>query len=645
AAEEFRRGVQAYYRGSFNEAIMLFERSLSYKSDDNLILDWLGKAYYRSGMEGEALSSWRVAQESGYGGILLQNRIEIVSQRRVIGSAYETDVRYTETGSFPGVNGKDLIFSGPISVLPNTDGSAWIIAYGSNELLRINVNGTIIHRTQGPVNGFDRPVDIIRLQDGNLLVSESSGDRLSLLSSDGRFIKYIGEKGRAVGQCVGPQYLSQDANGNIYVTDFGNCRVDVFDSEGNGLFYFGARQDSFSGFLGPTGIAVIGDSVYVADSVYGAVYQFDLAGNFERILVPEKSFSKPESMKVWNNYLVICDSNKIFAIDISTGSITERANLGNVPSRLTSAVPDVNGNVLVTDLHLNEVYVMAKMQELVGGLFVQIERINADNFPNVTVELRVENRHRQSVVGLREENFYLTENKRPVANQRLQGIASNNTIEDVTIVIDRSVNTRTYTQQIQSAVREIASGMNGEGTLRIVSASNIPVSEYVGTPREAERFSINVLQANYSNNVSIDLALRLAANDLINAERKRAIIFVSAGNVDQNSFSRYGLAETAAYLNNNSIALASVYVNQDAPSEELSYLVNATEGKEYYVYRKEGLQGIIAELKNIPIGLYQLSYTSSLYTNMGESFLPLEAEIYLLNRSGRDEAGYFAPLK
>ena len=28
AAEEFRRGVQAYYRGAFNEAILQFERSL-----------------------------------------------------------------------------------------------------------------------------------------------------------------------------------------------------------------------------------------------------------------------------------------------------------------------------------------------------------------------------------------------------------------------------------------------------------------------------------------------------------------------------------------------------------------------------------------------------------------------------------------
>ena len=33
ASEEFRRGVQAYYKGSFNEAIVLFEKALSFSVD------------------------------------------------------------------------------------------------------------------------------------------------------------------------------------------------------------------------------------------------------------------------------------------------------------------------------------------------------------------------------------------------------------------------------------------------------------------------------------------------------------------------------------------------------------------------------------------------------------------------------------
>lgn len=70
--EEFRRGVQAYYRGTFNEAILLFEKALTHIPDDPLILDWLGQAYYRSGIEGAALEQWEAAAASGYGGQLLK---------------------------------------------------------------------------------------------------------------------------------------------------------------------------------------------------------------------------------------------------------------------------------------------------------------------------------------------------------------------------------------------------------------------------------------------------------------------------------------------------------------------------------------------------------------------------------------------
>ena len=72
AAEEFRRGVQAYYRGTYSEAIIQFEKALSYMPNDNLILEWLGKSYYKAGLEGNALESWEYAANTGFL-IVIQN--------------------------------------------------------------------------------------------------------------------------------------------------------------------------------------------------------------------------------------------------------------------------------------------------------------------------------------------------------------------------------------------------------------------------------------------------------------------------------------------------------------------------------------------------------------------------------------------
>lgn len=645
AAQEFRRGVQSYYRGTFNDAVMQFEKALGYMPNDSLILEWLGKSYYHSGMEGTAVKSWSKAVQNGYGGLLLKNKIEIVQDRRTGAFRSDFNARYTEAGAFSGSYGEGMVFSGPVSVLPENDGTVWVLAYGSNELVKLNINGTVVSRVTGPMNGFDRPMDLIRLEDGTMLVTESAGNRLCVLDKKGKFIKYIGKKGRAVGNLVGPQYAAQDSRQNIYVSDYGNRRIAVFDRDGKGLFCFGAARDDFAGLKGPTGIAVAGENVYVADNIFGGIYEFDLAGNFQRVLVPEKTFQHPESIRVWNDYLVVCDSNRVFSVDSGSGSVFENISAGNAPARLTCAVPDVNGNVVVSDVISNEVYVMSKMQELVGGLFVQIEKVNASKFPEVFVDVRVENRYRSAVVGLGENNFYITEQKRPVNKLKYLGSSSYSQVSDITLLIDRSQRSSEFGEQINAAVREIAASMKNRGTLKIVSASKIPALEYSGKPSGALKFDVAALKNPVSDEIPLDLALRLVANDLVNAEHKRAVVIISAGKVSLNAFEKYSLSETAAFLNNNHISVASVLLTQNACDEELDYIVSNTPGKEYYIFRPEGLSGIVGDLVDIPSGLYTFSYTSVLSTNFGEKYLPVEVEAYLLNRSGRDECGYFAPLQ
>ncbi len=644
ASEEFRRGVQAYYKGAFNEAIVQFEKALAYLPDDNLILDWLGKAYYKAGLEGSALSYWNNASENGYGGLLLENKIEIVRERRVTGESSDKLMRFSEAGAFPGEFQGNLVFSGPVSVQPNFDGTMWVVAYNSNELILLNQNGKVVDRIEGPINGFDRPSDIIRLHDGKLLVSEHYGDRLALLNDKGHFEKYIGSKGRGNGGLVGPLYLAQDYLERIYVTDYGNRRIDVFNKDGEPVFFFGVSSEGFQGMKGPTGIAVEEERVFVADDQVGTIYEFDRSGNFIRELVEPGTFKKPESLKYWNGSLIVCDSNRVVSVDSESGALFEYVRTGNAPARVTSASPDVNGNVIVTDFTANEVYVMSKVQELVGGLFVQIEQIDASKFPNVTVELRVENRHRQPVVGLQEQNFYLTENMRPVSSVKMLGAASNNTEADITIIVDRSISSSQYGSELENCVKEVAASMNGKGTLRIVAAGAIPAVEYVGRPDSLGDFSLAALKTKQTSSATCDLALRLASNDLINASKKRGIILITASE-NALTFDKYNLAELSSYMNNNSISFSVIKLDQGATGEELSYVVDSTSGNEYYMYRPQGLGDVVKDIIELPQGIYQLSFTSAMSTNFGTNYLPLEAEVYLLNRSGRDETGYFAPLQ
>ena len=213
--------------------------------------------------------------------------------------------------------------------------------------------------------------------------------------------------------------------------------------------------------------------------------------------------------------------NRVVTVDTASGSVFENARAGNGNVRLTSAVPDINGNLIVTDCSANEIYVLSKMDELVGGLFVQIERVSSEKFPEIILELKVENRKRQQIAGLKENNFLITENHRPVVNMRLTGSANFNDFSDITVIIDRSLSMKNYEEQLSHAVREIVSGMNGKGHISVICAGEVPAVEWSGNASEFN-FSTKKIKTPYSNIVPLDLAFRLGTNDLINREKSTA---------------------------------------------------------------------------------------------------------------------------
>ncbi len=644
AEEEFRRGVQAYYRGAFNDALMVFERALSYVPSDSLILDWLGRAYFKAGGESAALNHWNAAVSEGYKADLLRSRIETVLEWRTLRPTDVEGNRYVETGAIQAVQGQNTLFSRPSSLIPLEDGSFWASAYASNEVLRFDVNGMITARVRGPVSGFNRPLDILRLKDGRMLVSEIGADRISALDENGFYVSSFGEKGRGEGALIGPQYIAEDDSGNIYVTDFGNARVSVFSSLFEPLFSFGEKSYEFPGFISPTGIACLEDRVFVADSVPGAIYVFDTSGNYLFCLSPEGSFPGIESIRVWNSSLICSVKNRVILLNPVTGAYSDLANLGQAPVRILSAAPDVNGNIVMADYAGNCIQVASKMGDLASGLFVWIDRVNADSFPNVTIDVRVEDRNRNPVTGLKELNFSLTEDKRPPASFTLAGTGFANDACDIAVLIDRSIDSDSYLTAIRDALSEISSAMVGNSTLTIISAGEVPVLEGEGNPQSAwwEEFAPT---AAASDQWRFDLGLRLAANSLVNASPRRAVIFLSAGELSPESFSRYGLDSLASYLKNNGISFYTAALSQGEVPDELSYIANSTGGSALYVYRPEGLTPLVSSLSSTPNGLYTLSFESLMSANFGEAYLPVEVEVYLMNRSGRDETGYFSPLQ
>jgi DNA-binding beta-propeller fold protein YncE len=651
AREEFRIGVQAYNRFAFNEAILSFERALSFRPGEPLILDWLGRAYYRSGLEEAAIRQWRAASGNydplSTDALLLHSRVETIQNRRNLLPIADDNVRYVEAGRYPGTMEKQILYRQPTAVLPLEDGSVWVVAYGSNELVRIDPNGIVRQRQRGPVNGFDRPYDLVRGYDGRLYVSEYRGNRVSILTSNGDWQSYIGSKGREDGMFVGPQNLAVDEYGYLYVVDYGNQRVSKFDPDGTFIFSFGKKAVSangqlFNGLLSPTGIAVKNGRVYVADNTSNQIYIFDLNGAYIGILVTA-GLMGPESLRFLSDgqNLLVADKNRVIMVNVDSAVIRELGTIGNDKVRLVDAGIDRNGNILAANFQASEVSIMTRIDDMASGLFVQIERVVSSSFPQVTVEVSVQDRLRHPIVGLDARNFLLSEEGRPVLRQQFLGAGYRAANFDMSLLVERSPATIDLREDVGVAIRDIGSA--GGRIVSLVSAAAQPAKEQIANGILPSAVTGTI--AEYSPQWRFDLGLRLAATDLLPVEKKRAVVFVGSGSLGELAFEQYGLSELAAYLANNSIVFYAVIIGNGRADAALEYLCSQTGGEVLPLYRNEGVKPAIQKLLSVPNGVYILSYESQLPTDFGAAYLPVEAEAYLLARSGRDKSGYFPPLQ
>jgi DNA-binding beta-propeller fold protein YncE len=647
AAEEFRIGIQAYNRFAFNEAILSFERALSFRPGEAIIMDWLGKAYYRSGFESTALRQWRAAVEA-YGkntgaGMIINNRIETVANRRMLFPIADDDVRYLESGRYPGRYEENILYRQPTSVLPHSDGSVWVVAYGSNEIVRIDVNGVVKDRKRGPLNGFDRPYDLVRGEGGRMYLSEYRGGRVSLLSPQGDWLAYIGSKGLGAGMFVGPQNMAVDEDGYLYVVDYGNQRISKFDPDGAFVLSFGLKSVMFPGFDSPTGVAVKNGRIFAADSIAKCIYMFDPNGNYLGILT--EGLTGPESLRFLSDgRLLAADTNRVLLIDTDSAIIRELGVAGNPKTRIVGADMDSNGSVLAANFAAGEVSVLTRFDDLASGLFVQIERVYAERFPQVMLEVRVEDRLRRPIVGLEGLNFLVSEGGRVADEQTFLEPAYRINRADVSVLFERSALTTGLRDDFAAALRDISGALGTQGKIvSVISAGEQPQRERHENAMESAARGNSV---RYSSRWRFDQGLRLAATDLLPGEKRRSVVYVGSGNPWALAFEQYSLSEMAAYLANNGIVFNAVLVGGIVqPSEEIRYLCRETGGKVLPLYRPEGIKEVIENIAFVPNGLYFLSYKSVLPTDFGRAWLPVETEVYLMERSGRDTSGYFPPLE
>jgi hypothetical protein len=659
AREEFRFGVQAYHATRFNDAIVAFNRALAFVPDDLRSREWLGRAYFRAGLEDAALAEWDNVVAEGGAGAYLISFLDTIRYRRGVLPFLEGELSLSRSQLLPARLGEAQIFHRPAGVAAGPGGDVFVVSLGTREILRITPNGRVRGRLRGGLDGLDNPLDVA-IHGELLFVTEFSGDRVTVLNMNGGRELSFGSSGLGEGELLGPQYLAVDPAGFVYVSEWATRRVSKFSTDGEFLLTLGAGPTGASRLARPTGVAVRDGTVYVADfdDEGAALKLYDDSGNYlRRIPLPLDRTDAPAhtiSGSVVED-LEWYDQERLL---ISAGAQTLFFDLANEAVdaiiddaervRVSSAARDANGRVVVTDFDADEIGIFEPEGTLYSGLDVRIERVVTRNFPEIAVQVAVHDREGRPLLGLTEENFVVSEMGVPRRDAQVESSSRSVQVLD-TVVLIQPRGGDEYRDDAAQGVSDLVELREGGDRLSVLLAGEQTRQVDPGdTSPEGAAANVRAALAEFGGDrgqagEALDTGIRAAATRLLDRDLRRDIILLGDGRVGDDAFSRYGIEEVAGLLRENGIRLHLITLSQVTPDREVAYLIAETGGSMRYLYEPEGLGPMVDDLRQAPGGRYWLSLLSQEETDFGRRYITLSVEARLFVRSGRDEIGYFGP--
>jgi sugar lactone lactonase YvrE len=167
-------------------------------------------------------------------------------------------------------------FNNPVAVAIDPSGNIWVADEGNYRVEKFNSSG--VYQSQlgcasggcssSTANGkFGGAIwGVAADASGNIYVPDNTNNRVEKFNSSGTYVSQIGScssgacsSSTANGAFNGPDTITIDPSGNIWVSDDGNNRVEEFNSSGT---YVNAMGSSYNGAAGSVGAAGSGNGQF-----------------------------------------------------------------------------------------------------------------------------------------------------------------------------------------------------------------------------------------------------------------------------------------------------------------------------------------------------------------------------------------------
>ena len=228
--------------------------------------------------------------------------------RKVDSSGVITTVAGNGTEGYGGDSGQAVAaqLKEPRGLAADADGNLYIADWGNHRIRKVDSSGVITTFSGPGENGDSGPAAHARLRypqgvaadsAGNLFIADSNSHRIRKVDSSGVIATVAGTGDFGFGGDDGPAAharlatpydVAADADGNLFIADWGNHRVRKVDSSGVITTVAGTGESDFGGDGGPAGAAMLdtprgvaadgNGNLFIADTFNHRVRKVDSSG-------------------------------------------------------------------------------------------------------------------------------------------------------------------------------------------------------------------------------------------------------------------------------------------------------------------------------------------------------------------------------
>ena len=639
--ELFKEGVHHYNRKSYEAAIDFFRKSLGTNPRDGRVRYFLAMALYKAGYNENALFELNALLQTGTETELVETLIRYLSTGRLFPSILKKSDDYTVGREIRGNPLGKYILSRITGIDVDDLGNIYAAGFGSKIALKISQEGKPLVAFNNPRISTGRLYDIVRGNDGAVFISDFSNDTIYKFLDDGTYVGNFGGPGFGDGQLYGPTALAVDSSGDLYAIDSGNVRVMKFSRDGDFLLSFGKEGEEEHEFSHPSGIAVDrAGNTYVADHGKKTIMVFDRFGNFMQTLT-DPGLKDPYGISITGeSRLIVSDQDILHSYDLMYSTWTD-IDMGGRVLRALDVKIDRLGQLYTCDYESDRIIQFVPKPDKYRNLNVILDRVETSGFPMITYSVTVLDADGFPIYGLREGNFLLR-----LGGGTLKKIdLSSNAVRDsqlrLLFLVDKSPSMGQYHEDVKTYLNSLVSRVSVEDEMAVIGFNR---ESWISSSftRSKLRTMDAILEDRYAGGKSFDIAFRRAVDYLNKEYFKKAIMVITDGTIEEDSFRTYSFENCIRYAANNHIPVYFLSFRA-GKNDRLSYFARNTGGRYYDVLHSNEFPFLYSTIQEFRPPEYLIFFRDVYDPKFENLYLEAEVEVDFDGRTGKSRLGLIYP--